>query len=82
MGKYLWPTYYQFQEKRRGKYCLNLRKRKVKIGSSKKITRVDEKDPSVSQCSQSAETEPCKSEVQEMYLPEHGNWPSISENTG
>ena len=61
---------------------MNLRKRKVKIGSSKKITRVDEKDPSVSQCSQSAETEPCKSEVQEMYLPEHGNWPSISENTG
>ena len=60
---------------------MNLRKRKVKIGSSKKITRVDEKDPSVSQCSQSAETEPCKSEVQEMYLPEHGNWPSISENT-
>ena len=61
---------------------MNLRKRKVKIGSSKKITRVDEKDPSVSQFSQSAETEPCKSEVQEMYLPEHGNWPSISENTG
>ena len=40
---------------------MNLRKKKVKIGSSKKITRVDEKHPSVCQYSQSAETEPCAS---------------------
>ena len=31
---------------------------------------------------QQAESERCKSEVEEMYLPKPENWLSISENTG
>ena len=57
------------------------KKESKKLGSCQKITRVDEQDPSVCQCSQSAMPEPYKSEGQEMYLPKHGDWPSISKNT-
>ena len=35
---------------------------------------VDEQEPSV-------QSEQCKSEVEEMYLPKPWNWSSISENT-
>ena len=33
------------------------------------------------QYNQQEEPEQCKSEVEEMYLPKSGNWPSIPENT-
>ena len=56
--------------KERGKI---VRKRK-KLNSCQKITRADEKEPSVQSAGRTRAVQ-----VQEMHLPKPGNWPYMSE---
>ena len=65
----------QFQEKGKGYCFFNLTKRKVKaLSSCQKITRVPEQEPSEQLAGRARAVQ-----VEVMYSPKPGNWPSLYE---